>query len=157
MEERKDTTTRGRGMNNRLSLPVGTAGIALMAMLLGTSHAAYAGYDGTRDWQGGCVKQGTIVSCSGTMAGIRAQLGDRERYVYFNKWFSPGFVWLNFTGRFVGTDYSCTAPSTPEWINQWDAALSANAYFRLEFDSTSGTCTLLQVLNGSSFKNASAL
>jgi hypothetical protein len=157
MEERKDTTTRGRGMNNRLSLPVGTAGIALMAMLLGTSHAAYAGYDGTRDWQGGCVKQGTIVSCSGTMAGIRAQLGDRERYVYFNKWFSPGFVWLNFTGRFVGTDYSCTAPSTPEWINQWDAALYANAYFRIEFDSTSGTCTALQVITGSSFKNASAL
>ncbi len=144
------------GAGRSLREPAAT--FCLLAALVGTSTAAHAGYNGTKDWQGSCTKQaGTNVECVGTMAGIRAQTADPERYVYFNKFFSAGFFWLNFTGRFNGVDYSCTAPTSAEWINQWDAALSANAYFRIDFDSSTGTCTTLQVLSGSSFKNPSAL
>jgi len=131
-----------------------------MSLSLGISTSVLAGYDGTRDWQGACTVTGsppTNVTCIGTMAGIRGQTRDPERYVYFSKLVAGDYTSLTFTGRFNGTNYSCAAPDTPGWNAAWDSVMMSNAYFRITFDISTGACSLIEALTGSSFKNASAL
>jgi hypothetical protein len=140
------------------SLASGVAAALLASLSLGFSDTAMAGLD-ISGMTGDCYKTGNppvSITCYGTMAGFRAQTFEPGRYVSFSEYYNGTVGFLSFFATFNGASYSCTAPFTPEWVQQWHSVLSSNAYWRVDMD-TSGHCTLVQAINGSALKNASAL
>jgi hypothetical protein len=134
----------------------------LMVFLLAIlSPAAFAGFDATAKNPGECFAEPAtpqIVICRGSMAGVRNQIADAGRGAYFLKgMFADGTFWMQFNLSVNNKAFYCTPPSTQKWLDIWDTAIASNAYFWISFDTTTGICKEIVLMNGSQFKNKSAL
>lgn len=129
--------------------------VFLLAML---SSAVFAGFDATIQNPGECFSEPARAQmvCRGTMAGIRNQPDARGAH-FLKGIFEDGTVWLQFNLSVNNKGFYCTPPSTQKWLDIWDTAMTANAYFWISFDPKTGICKEIVLMNGSSFKNKSAL
>jgi hypothetical protein len=127
-----------------------------LVLLLTLSSVSFAGHDG--NWPGDCSQANNIVTCTGSMAGVRKQTADPGRYVYFFKsTFENGYTYMSFQQKFNNKIFRCNPPGTQEWLDIWDNVMMSNAYYLVKYDVDTGVCKEVNVINGSAFKNASAL
>ena len=123
---------------------------ALMSLTLGVSTPALsAGRDVNADYPGKCtasVYNSSIVTCVGTVTGIRRQNVDATRYAYFRK---DANGELSFMMVVNFRNYTCYAPTSMNDL--WGVAMSDQGYFSVTMDTESGTCTDAVIARGSPF------
>jgi hypothetical protein len=133
--------------------------LTMVFFLVVLSSSAFAGFDGNSP--GECFSEPATpktVTCRGTMAGVRNQVADPTRQTYFLKGIlADGSFWLAFSQVTSNKAFLCNPPLTQQWLDIWDTAMASNAYYWIQFDTNTGICKSIVLMNGSSFKNKSAL
>jgi hypothetical protein len=131
--------------------------VALLVLSIAISSTVFAGTDFVKtmptESYGKCTQSGDTMSCTGSFRAIRAQQTDASRWANISITNGGGGgIFMQYNNTF----YGCVAPNTQAWNHAFLAAISSS-YFMVSYSVNTGVCQSLQVLDGSQFRNLSAL
>lgn len=130
---------------------------ALPILSIAISSITLAGTDFVKtmptDSYGKCTQSGNTMSCTGSFRAIRTQQTDPNRWANISITNGGGG---GIHMQYNNILYNCIAPNTQAWNDAFLAAISSS-YFMVSYNVNTGVCQSLQVLDGSQFRNLSAL